>query len=129
MPPMGQLIGIAAMGKAMLDTINYQRLLPKLAVLVMLAVITGMLAGLLAAGLFYAAYMLLVRHGLETDMAFLVTGIGIAASTGIFAILTAGYIRKLRQALQPFSPIAAGVGDIAGAFLEGLRTPSHKSTR
>jgi len=111
MPPMGHIIGIAAMGKAMLDTINYQRLLPKLAILVTLAVITGILTGLLAAGLFYAAYQLLVRHGLDADVAFMVTGIGVAAAATIFAILTAGYIRKLRQALQPLSPIASGVGD------------------
>jgi len=128
MPKMGQLIGITAMVKAMLETINFQKLLPKLAVLIILAVITGMLLGLLAAGLFYAAYELLVRHGLEADMAFLVTGIAIAASAGISGIFTAGCIRKLRHALQPFSPIAAGIGDIIAAFLEGLRTSSknHK---
>lgn len=114
----------------MFDTLNYQRLLPKLAIVMIFATITGVLAGTLAVGLFYAAYLLMVRHGLDADLALLVISVGITVAMAISAILTASHIRKLRHALQPFSPLASSAYDIAGAFMDGLRTPSiHKSAR
>ena len=116
------------MSKAAFDKHNYQRLLPKLAMVVVWATITGALAGILAGGLFYTAYLLLVRHGLDTEVALFVIGISIAIAISISAVLTAAYIRKLRQALQPYSPIASGLYDMASAFMDGLRT-THKNSR
>lgn len=123
MPRAGDYLGITMIGKTMLDALFAQRFLPKLAVLIMLAMITGILAGIVLAGLFYAAYLLLVRHGLDADIAFLAVGMGAALLAVISAVFTAGYIKELRHALHPLSPLASGAGDIANAFIDGLRTP------
>ena len=109
-----------------MDTFLYQRLLSRLAIMVTLAVITGIMASVLATGLFYSAYLLLVRHGLEMDAALVIVGIAVAAMVAICAALTVSAMRKLRRALQPLSPITSGIGDIASAFVGGLRKPTKQ---
>jgi hypothetical protein len=125
MPFARKFFGLAVMGKSLIETVFYQRVLSKFAVLIMLAVVTGIMAGILAAGIFYMVYQLLVRNGLEPDVALIVIGVAVAAALAVSAALTAGTIRQMQRVLQPFSPIYSGASDIADAFVSGLLTPSR----
>lgn len=127
MPAIERLANVAGMGKAVLEGIQYQRLLPKLAVLILLATLTGMLASMLTAGLLYMAYHLLVRYGLEADAAYIVIGVILTALTAISALLTRSYVKKIRRAMQLPLPVVSEVKAVANAFIDGLMTPPRHS--
>ena len=110
-----------------LESLLYERLISGTAIIVLLAMITGGMVSLLIAGLFYAVYSLLVRHGMEPDVAFLTVGAEVAAVAAIAGAFTVSYIKKLRRALRPLSSFTSGIM-IANAFVDGLLTQPAKET-
>ena len=106
-----------------MDTVFYPRFLSRLATFVVLAVISGIMAGMLAAGLLYASYRFLIAYGLAPDAALVAVGILAAVILAVCAALTLRAMKNLRRTFRPLSSIASGAGEIADAFVSGLLTP------
>jgi len=119
------ILDMAAVGKAVLDTLFYQRLFSRLALFALLVMMTAILTCLVIAGLFGTAFVVLVQYGMEADMALLIVGGGVVAVTIGFCIWTLNTLKKLRRTLQPFTPLVDGIGDVAEAFVSGILTKPH----
>lgn len=114
-------MGIAAVGKAVVECNHYQRAFPKVAALLMLGMCTSALTALLVALLLCGGYMALIDYGFAAHTAF------IAVTLCLVAIIAAGFFlishntKKLRRALLPLAPVGEGISDVITAFADGFR--------
>lgn len=114
-------MGIAAVGKSIVEYNHYQRTLPKVTALFMLIMCTSALAALLVALLLCAGYMALINYGFAGHTAFL------AVTLSLMIIIAAGFMlinhqaKKLRRSLLPFAPVGEGIGEVITAFADGFR--------
>lgn len=116
-----KLIGISMIARLIAGNLLYRRVVTHLAAVVLLVVITGMLSVVLLLGGCYASYLALIRHGLEADAAAWIVGGAIILATAICAIVALHFVRKLRESLSPLAPVASELGNMANAFMDGLR--------
>jgi len=120
-----RLAGITTIVRMIAGNLIYRRFVSNVAVVILLIVVTGMLAGVLLISLCYAGYLTLVRHGLDTGAAMLISESIIALVTLVCCIATARYIRKLRDLLIPL-PAAPCARRIMRAFVDGFSESGHK---
>lgn len=114
-------MGVVTVGRLLADYHDYQRAIPKIIILLMLTAGTGILASLLVIALLCAGYLALVDHGLSYHIAFLIVTMCLAATVAAGFILISQHIKKLRQTLQPLSPLGEGISDVVTAFADGFR--------
>lgn len=114
MRPVEQLLLVGGLARGAYGRWRFQRILPVLITLTLLAVITAALMSALAIGGMYALYVFLLDQGFTTPLAFLETGL--IAVAFILALLVA-IRRRLRQ--LRFS-MRAPLGEAVDAFLDGL---------
>ena len=119
------LVEISKVARTVAGNVLYRRLIANLTIAVLLTVITGMLAGALLIIGSYAAYLALIRHGLDADAAMLAISGVIALATAASAALAIHYVHRLRRAMLPVPPIAQ-ISEIASAFVDGFTESSHK---
>ncbi len=122
------LVGISMIARLIAGNMLYRRVVTNVAAVVLMTVITGMLTGALLLGGCYAAYLALIRHGLEADAAALIIGSFMILATVICAIFTILFVRKLRDALLP-APAIPQIKRIASAFVDGFNESGHKEER
>ena len=122
---MDVLVEISKIARLIAGNLLYRRFVSNMAVVMLLTVITGMLAGTLLLGGCYATYLALIRHGFEMDAAALIVGGIVALATLLSAILTLRFIRRLWNALLPL-PANRRVRRIASAFVDGFTESGHK---
>ena len=128
MPQPEQWLKLILLGSRMMEGRLIKRMAIHVAVLVILAILVGaMLATLLVIGL-YAAYQLLLQHGVGMDEALLITA-GVAASLLLaFALIGVHHFRRVAGKLSLQPAMAAKVGAAAEAFIDGLlATPVPKN--
>ena len=129
MPRLASIAGAASIGGALWDALLFKRFLSDIAAIMVLTIITGVMAGALLLGGYYGFMLLLIQHGLDAEAALLTVGGMVAAIAIVSAAFVVGYIRRLRSALQPLSPLTSGISDIANAFVDGLLTRSEREKK
>ena len=113
-----RLLEVGVIARAISENFLYRRFASRLAVVVVSAVVTGMLAGaLLVAGL-YAVYLGLIQHGMDVVGAALVVGAATLLTTIVCGVVTLHLLRKLKDTLQPLS--SGALQRIGKAFLDGF---------
>lgn len=128
MSKMDGFAGISMIARLLAGNMLYRRTVANLAVTMLLVVMTGMLSGALLLGGCYAAYLALIKHGLEAEAAALIVEGMMAFATILCAILTFRFVHKLQGALLPL-PAILRVKRIAHAFVDGFTESGHKEER
>jgi len=116
---LGKLLGLLSLGEALSKITIPSRLISILAVIFGLTIMGAIIAGALALFGLYECHAILVRHGLDADIAALFTGfIGLL----ILLLIAAGIVRKIKEIkVVPFSLSQANTaGATAVAALRGF---------
>ncbi|MBY0406849.1 MAG: hypothetical protein K2Q01_04100, partial [Rickettsiales bacterium] len=129
----GKLIGVLMAGRSLsASTPLVNRLLTGIAVIVGLAILSAILAGVLVVGMLYGAYAILVAHGLEQDMALIVVG---ALTLGLIAMLVRQLVLNIQeikaiptQIIGKQNRMAERASKVGAAFLDGLLSPPAASS-
>ena len=119
MSTVNKLLEIGLIARAISQNFLYRRATSKLIAVVILAIITGMLAGGLLMVGFYASYLGLVRHGINTSQALCSASVAAAMTTLLCYIATIYFLRKLRETLLPI-PSGAFIDHIVKTFMSGF---------
>jgi FlaA1/EpsC-like NDP-sugar epimerase len=109
-------MSVALLGQAAWDAVLYQRFLRRMTSILLLAVAAGVTATVAVVGLVYCLYRLLVRYGIEADMAALIVSVAVALVATMLVYMAMRQTRHLRKSL----PIVSRLRDVAGAFVEGF---------
>lgn len=120
-----KLVGMIVAGRTIVDTVPmFQKLMRGIAMVVGLAVVSGILAGVLLVGVIYAAYAALVDHGLEAGAAMMIIGGIVLVVTGLLVRQVLVSIEKIKmipqQVLVKQNPLAQKAARMGNAFLDGL---------
>lgn len=123
------LMFVLAGRRAPVNALLMQRMLSGLVVVIGVAVVTAMFMALLVTLGLYAGYLALVANGLNENTALLVIGVLLAAIVCVLILVVQSQIRELKllpaQFVQAEAPIAAGVSNVANAFVDGLMGKSN----
>ena len=118
----GKLLDITSVGGTMAGVVLLQKLAARLVIVVALTIITSLMIAMLMAAGFYIIYTSLVFYGLVPQAALLVTcGLGLV-TTFVLIVLTAFYVRQIRNLhrhLLPAKPLAE-IQKLAEVFIEGF---------
>ncbi len=99
----------------------YRRFLSRITEMVALGVMTGIVVGTLLLGGFYAAYCMLVEHGVSMDFAFLIVGAAALVVAGMLILLIRRRMSRHKSMIPAeLEPLASSINHIAQAFMEGL---------
>jgi uncharacterized membrane protein YhaH (DUF805 family) len=124
MSSISRLFEIATAGSAMSGAWFLQRSLSQVAVVIMLAVVSGFLLSTIAIGVLFAIYAGLTYYGLEPHAATLTVGLLLLALAAATITLTIRRVRHLRAASRrAFSldlPFLSDIPQLATAFLDGF---------
>jgi Ca2+/Na+ antiporter len=90
----GKLLGIASIGEAISSLHMARKFAADIALIVILAIVGSMLAGAMLISGLWECHELLLRHGLDPDMAALVTGL---AGLTVLGVIGAVIVYKLTQ--------------------------------
>lgn len=110
--------GLALLARAGVDAALYRNLLRRIAAITMLAAAAGVTSALGFGGLLYCLYRLLVRLGVDSDMAALGISLGVAMMAALLAVATARQVRQLKRVSPPF---VSRLQDIVDAFADGFK--------
>ncbi|HUY69356.1 MAG TPA: hypothetical protein VMV79_08655 [Alphaproteobacteria bacterium] len=118
----GKLVDLTTVGGTVTGIALLQRLIPRLAIIVALTIISSMMIVALMMAGFYAVYAGLLSYGLTSGAAMAATG-GIALLVTLLlvgvTVIRMRQIRDVRRALLNM-PIVAEAVDLADAFVEGF---------
>ena len=121
---MNTLIGVGALARMVVGNLRYRRLILRVMTVVVLAVMTAVLASALLLVGFYAAYLALLRHGIDADAALLTTGGFVFLVTALLGLMTVNTMSRLKDALMPL-PSDSLIRRISTAFLDGFAHTDH----
>lgn len=112
------LMGVALLGQAAWDAVVHQRFIRRVTSIVLLAVAAGVTATIALAGLLYCLYRLLVRYGVDADVAAAM----VSGATALFAlVLVMIVIRRVRDFRRTkWPPVVSHLRDVVGAFMDGF---------
>jgi hypothetical protein len=94
---LGKILGIASIGEALSGLHLARKFVIDVAVVIMLTIIGSMMAGAIAIAGLYESDAVLVRHGLDPDMAALFTGLLALLMLGIIIAVIAFKIHRMQN--------------------------------
>jgi len=112
-----RIIEIGFLGKTLVQKSMYRHLLPRLAGIPILSIITGMMLFSVLLGLFCLGYHVMIWNGVANNDAALVTAIVFIGITLLMVFCT---IRAIRYARHDLSPFPKRLHAVANAFLDGF---------
>jgi hypothetical protein len=140
----GKLLGSVATGSNSPAVLAwYKKLLAEGTTLIALAIVTGMTAAALVIGIFFGAFIYLREIGLEPLEAVGIVGMFALAATGGLLFYTLDRLKRFRHIPTNiermhssnddhetnFSHLFGKAGEVADAFVDGLRYPERERRR
>ena len=128
---LGKITKIIGMHRTTLASIPlFQRLLARVAVVVMLAFLAALLIGVLIVGCIIIAYNLLISNGLSPEVAMSIMGGVILLMIIILWMAVVIYARGMydisKKIIATQYPVANRVSGVANAFIDGIfRNPAN----
>jgi len=117
MSRLDRMIEIGLLGKALVQKSIYRRLLPRVALIVILSVITGLMLFTVLLGAFCLAYHVMVWNGVASNYAVLATAAAFICATVLFTLFTTRSIRRTRESFSPFS---SQIRQVVSSFMDGF---------
>jgi len=114
------LMVVATLGQSIYRRRLLRQSMSGVAVVVVLAFLTALMASVLLVGGVYAVYVVALHYAIAPYVAMIAIGVSTLLALVVFAIATRVALRRL---MQRQSPIATQVDGIANAFLNGLLEP------
>ncbi len=124
MPQLEQWLKLMLLGSRVIEGARIRRVVVHVAALLIMAMLVGaMLATVVVIGL-YAAYQLLLQHGVSVNEALLITA-GVAALLALlFLVVGMHCFRRMAGSFSMRPALATKVGAAAEAFIDGLLAPT-----
>jgi len=120
-----KLIGLTTIGSTLAGLTMLQRFLAGVTGVLALTVVSALMSGLILMGGFITAYFTLVHYGVEPMLAALTVTSATCMVTALLIIFTLIKVRRLKEMSQHHLyrdvPSLAHIGDIASAFIKGLK--------
>jgi len=117
----GVKVGIAMLAKALLEAALYRRVMPAVAGIVMLLLLSLCLLAASGAVLIYQLYLMLMDAGLGQQQALAVMVCGMLAVAAASAMIAMRKLEALHARLQPLSDIKEKLICAAHAFGDGFQ--------